>query len=152
MKGSKIDKLDKEIIELLDKDVRQSYETLAKTLKVSPLTVRRRINKLIGRGVIRFGVLVDSQKTGEPLSVLFAFDVAHGSLNSVLQELTNRSEFRWLSSTTGRYDVIALARFSSNDALSRFIHEDMPKIQGVLNSESFLCLHREKDTFSPLPL
>ncbi len=152
MKNPEIDDLDKKIIELLDNDVRISYEELARTLNVSALTVRRRLDKLIESGTIRLGVLVDNSKIGDTITVLFAFDVAHGSLNAVLEDLSNLPEFRWISSTTGRYDIVALARFRSNDELSRFIHEVLARMKGVINSESFLCLHREKDSYSPLPL
>jgi len=45
--------LDERLIELLSQDARQSSQALANQLNVSSSTVRRRISKLVKRGVLR---------------------------------------------------------------------------------------------------
>jgi len=44
--------LDERLIELLSQDARQSSQALAKRLNVSSSTIRRRISKLVKRGVL----------------------------------------------------------------------------------------------------
>jgi len=46
--------------------------------------------------------------------------------------------------TTGRFDAFALVRFSSNERLSSFLRKEITKIEGIKNSETFVCLHMEK--------
>ena len=145
-----MDSLDKNLIELLARDARQSSEALAKQLNVSPATIRRRINKLIQSGVVRIVAVGDPNKIGFPLAAVICFDVAHEKLDSVMEMLANRREVRWVSSSTGRFDIIALARFHSTDELSDFMQKEMAHVEGLRNSETFVCLHVKKGRYVPL--
>ena len=49
-----IDLLDEGIIKLLAQDGRTSSEVLAKKCKVTPSTVRRRLNELIRKGMVPY--------------------------------------------------------------------------------------------------
>jgi len=138
------DSLDKRLVELLSQDARQSSEALAKHLKVSSSTVRRRISKLVKRGTLRFAALAEPTELGFHLRALIAFNVAHEKLNEFTQALSSRPEVKGLAVTTGRFDVIALVWFTATDALLHFMQNEVSKIEGVRNSETFICLHVEK--------
>lgn len=147
-----VDSLDVRLIKLLQEDAGKSSDVLAKQLKVSAATIRRRIRRLLKSNVIRIGAVVDPGKVGLPLAAVIAIDVAHDKLDSAIQKLTNRPEVIWVSTTTGRFDIILLARFSSTDGLSKFVQSEMAKIEGVRDSETFVCLHMEskRTHYSPL--
>ncbi len=139
-----LDSLDKKLIELLMEDAQRSSEMLGKQLKVSSATIRRRTKKLIQNGVMRIMAVTDPSKAGAPLAVVIAFDVVHEKLDSVTQLLANRPEVRWASTTTGRFDLIIIARFGSTEELANFAQKELPKIKGIRDSETFVCLHVEK--------
>ena len=139
-----LDSLDEQLIELLKEDAQRSSETLGKQLKVSSATVRRRTKKLIQNGMLRIMAVTDPIKVGLPLAVVIAFDVVHEKLNSITTLLANRPEVRWASTTTGRFDLIIIARFRSTEELANFTQKDLIKIEGIRNSETFVCLHVEK--------
>ena len=139
-----IDSLDEKLIQLLEMDARQSSEAVAKQLKVSPATVRRRIKKLIQRGVLRIVALVDPQKVGFPLIAIIAFDIAHEKADSVIQILADRPEVKYASTTTGRFDIMTLVRFRSTEELSNFVHKELSNIEGIRDSETFVCLRVKK--------
>lgn len=141
---NKIDSIDEQLIKLLQEDATQTSRVLAKKLNLSPVTVRRRIKKLIRNKVMRIGAIVDPRKIGIPLSVVISLDVAPDKLPSVLKELAKRPEITWVSSTTGRFDIVALARFSSTDGLSKFIQSEISMIDGVKDSEVSVCLQLER--------
>ena len=147
-----VDSLDRKLVGLLQEDAGRSSEVMAKQLKVSAATVRRRVRKLIKSRVIRISAIVDPGKVGLPLAVVIAIDVAHDKLDSAIRALTSRPEVIWVSATTGRYDIVALARFSSTDELSRFVQSEMAKVEGVRDSETFICLRMEmkRTHYSPL--
>jgi Lrp/AsnC family transcriptional regulator for asnA, asnC and gidA len=145
-----IDEIDAEIIEALDEDVRATYTSLAKRIGVDQVTIRRRLDKLLESGVIRLGVLVDYSRIGPSLHVLFALSIRADSMDSVLEQVGRLSQVSWVTSVTGRFDSIALARFASYDELGTFIHEDLNPIKGILRSETFVFLRREKSFYSPL--
>ena len=139
-----LDLSDKKLIELLMEDAQQSSETLGKRLKVSSATVRRRTKKLIQNGVLRIMAVTDPSKVGAPLAVVIAFDVVHEKLDSITKSLANRPEVRWVSTTTGRFDLIIIARFGSTEELANFTQKELPKLEGIRDSETFVCLHVEK--------
>ena len=141
---STIDSMDVQIVRLLGQDARQDSETLAKQLNISSATVRRRLRKLIRDDLIRIVGLVDPTKFGFPVAVVITLDIVHEKLKAAVKALAERPEIRWVSTTTGRFDIIALARFRSNDSLSEFMTKVLAKLDGVRDSETFVCLNVEK--------
>lgn len=145
-----IDETDAEIIAALDEDVRATYTSLAKRVGVDQVTVRRRLDKLLESGLIRLGVLVDYSRIGPSLHVLFALSIRADSVDAVLEQVGQLPQVSWVTSVTGRFDSIALARFSSYDELGDFVHKDLNPIRGILRSETFVFLRRQKSFYSPL--
>ena len=141
------DDVDRRLVGLLQKDARQSSETLAKKLAVSSTTVRRRLRKLIQEGVLRIVAVVDPKKVGFPLIAFITFDVEHGKMDSVMAKLASRQDIIWVSSTTGRFDVLAVARFASTDELSDFLQKQLPAMEGIRDSETFICLSVKKGRY-----
>ena len=139
-----LDSIDEQIVQLLGVDARQSSDSIAKHLKVSPATVRRRIRRLIKEGVIRIAALVDDSKAGFPLTAIIAFHVAHENLEQTMEMLASRPEVEWVSTTTGRFDVLALSRFRSTDELASFVQRELADIEGIKDSETFICLQVKK--------
>ena len=139
-----LDSLDEQLIQLLEEDANRSSEALGKRLKVSSATVRRRTKTLIQNGVLRIMAVTDPSKVGVPLSVVIAFNVAHEKLDSVTRSLADRPEVKWVSTTTGRFDLLIMARFRSTEELASFTQKELAKIEGIRDSETFVCLHVEK--------
>lgn len=141
------DSPDKQLILLLGKNARQSSEALAKQLGVSSATVRRKTKKLIKSGVLRIVAVADPAKVGLPLAVVISLHVDPENSRAVVDLLSSRSEIKWVSTTTGRFDIMAFGRFASTDKLSDFVQNDLPKVEGVRSSETFVCLHMEKGQY-----
>lgn len=147
---STIDATDERIIELLTQDAWQSSETLAKQIGVSSATVRRRIKKLVKNGTLRVGAFVDPVKIGQPLAAVVALGVPHDKVDRVAQQLSSRHEVKWVSSTTGRFDILAFLRVGSTDDLATFVQKELPKLDAIRSSETFVCLHIHKGYYTPL--
>ena len=142
-----LDSLDQQLLQLLGADARQSSETLAKRLHVSPSTVRRRLRRLIQSNVAHISVLVDPIQAGFPLRTVIALDIAHEKLESALQKLAGYSPVKWVSTTIGRFDVLILAVFHSTDELSDFVQRELLNIEGLRDSETFVCLQVKKGSY-----
>ena len=143
----KSDSLNQRIIRLLHQDGRQSSNVLAKQLGVSSATVRRRIKKLVQSGLLRIVALVDPDKAGFPFMAVIALDVVHDKIDTALKMVAARPEVIWVSATTGRFDVMAIAHFATSNDFSEFLREELAKIDGLKDSETFLCLHIEKGRY-----
>ena len=144
------DSIDKQLVRLLGQNARQNSETLAKQLNISAATVRRKLRKLISSDMLRIVGLADPNKLGFPLAVMIALDVTHNKLESALEVLVKRPEIKWVSSTTGRFDVIAVARFPSTESFSDFMMKELTQMEGVKNSETFICLDVKKGHYGIL--
>jgi len=146
-----LDSIDEQLARLLGQDARQNSETLAKQLKLSSATVRRRLRKLIRDDLLHIVGVVDPDKFGFPLAAIIALDVRHDKLESAMQALANHPKVRWVSTTTGRFDIIARVRFPSTESLSEFMVKELTQMEGVRNSETFICLDVRKGYYGTLP-
>jgi Lrp/AsnC family transcriptional regulator for asnA, asnC and gidA len=139
-----VDSRDEKIINILVKDARQSSQKVAKRLRINSSTVRRRVNRLVHNGVMRIVAVPDPDALGYEFKAVIAFDVSHEKLNSVIEVLASQPEIKWAAATTGRFDVMALGWFTSAEALYEFLEKKVSKLEGIRDSETFICLNIKK--------
>ena len=149
-KMNMIDSVDKQIVRLVGQDARQNSETLAKQLNLSAATVSRRLRKLIRSDLLRIVGVVDPANFGFSLVAVITLDVSHDKVELAMEELSKRPEVRFVSTITGQYDIIAIARSCSTDSLSEFMAKELAKLEGLKNSEPFICLEVKKGLRTPL--
>jgi len=140
-----IDSLDKQLIDLLMTNARQNSDVLGKQLNLSSSTVRRRMKNLIDQGVINIVAVPESNKIGMFLEAIIALDVYHEKMDSVLKQLKKHPQVRWVAITSGRFDMLAHTWYESTEELFGFIENELGKIKGISKSETFICLHVEKN-------
>jgi DNA-binding Lrp family transcriptional regulator len=128
-----IDALDEKLLSILRDNARQSAEKLAKRLKVSPTTVRRRMKKLTRSGMVMITPMVDPAKIGLTVRTYIAVDVELGDIESA----------------TGRFDLVLGAGFRSTADLSEFMQRKMAGIKGLKDIEVFVCLEMKKGRYVP---
>ncbi|MBI2979648.1 MAG: Lrp/AsnC family transcriptional regulator [Chloroflexi bacterium] len=138
-----IDETDRRLIKLLEQDAWQTSDTLAKSLGVSPATVRRRRQQLLRNGVLR-ATAVHIDQDDRQIKAIIALNISYESIDNVMQTLAAQPETMWIASTTGRFDVFALVQFNSTEELSQYLRGRLTRIEGVKNSETFVCLYVEK--------
>ena len=141
--------IDQRIIQLLQENAYQSSEALAKRLGVSSSTTRRRIKTLIQKEIIRIVARPDPTKIGYAITAIIAFDIDNGNLQPALESLNNRPDIHWLAAVSGRFDAMASVWATSTDELFKKLDE-IGKIEGIKNSETFICLHIDKGYYTPL--
>jgi len=144
---STLDQTDQQLVHLLEKDATKSSAALAKMLSISPATVRRRIGRLIKDGVIRITATVDAGKVGFYLISLITLNVDPAKINVATGILRSKKNVRWVAVSSGRYNIVILARFSSTEELHLFIQDDLAKLDGLETSETFICLSIEKGRY-----
>ena len=135
-----LDSIDEKLIRLLQQDARQSSDSLAKQLQVSPTTVRRKIRNLIRDETIRIVAITDPRKLGLNLLAIIALNVDNRELDSVAQTLSTLEPVRNIAVTAGRFDILVLVRMPSIEQLSNFLRNDIASMKGVVHSETFLCI------------
>ena len=145
-------KINDQIVRLLQQNARRTSHDIARQLNISAPTVRRRIKKLIQDGDIRIIAVTGDRVVSSLTTAVIALDVDNERVDGVLHSLAKKEEIIWLSSTAGRYDIIALAQFTSTNKLYEFLRVELANIEGLRNSETFICLLTTKGTYIPLPV
>ena len=141
-----MDKLDEQIVSLVERNARQTSDTIARQLKVRSATVRRRLKRLLDTKELHIEAHRDPVKAGRSIAALIGMNIEHELHEEVMQAIRRLPEVSWASTTTGRFDGFAFVRSSSPEHLYLFLKDVLLKIKGIKDSETFICLHVEKSS------
>jgi Lrp/AsnC family transcriptional regulator for asnA, asnC and gidA len=132
----RVDALDRQLIRLLTADGRISNRKLAQHTKVSQVTVANRVRRLIGKGLIRIVAVPDPEKLGYPIEVLISVHVEVKRLYEVATAFCRLPEVRYVSITSGAYDLLIAALVRSNAELLDFLAKKLAAIRGIQKLET----------------
>jgi DNA-binding Lrp family transcriptional regulator len=138
-----MDALDRDLIALLRTDGRAPVAGLAAGLGVSRATVKARLDRLSGDGVIQGFTVVLSDPGAEGMRAITLIEVEGRAAEAVIRRLRGFPEVRSLYSTNGRWDVVAeleVASLPAFDATLRHIRE----IDGITATETSILLASRK--------
>src|SRR4051795_13372427 len=107
-----MDDVDVKILSLLVEDGRRTYGDIGEQVALSPPAVKRRVDRLRGRGVLRgFTAVVDHSALGASAEALIELFYAPGTLlDEVTRRLEDHPEVVEAWSVTGEADAIARVR------------------------------------------
>ena len=143
-----IDKLDRKLIEELQKDGRESYTELAMKLGVTEGTVRKRVKNLVDKSIIKIVAVPNMSELGYNLMSIIGMQVKMVDLRKVADALAKKANVCHLAFVAGRYDVMALVVARSHKELSDFIEKEISTIPSVLRTETFVNLDVIKGAWS----
>jgi len=135
-----MDELDRNIIGILEQNGRASNARIARTVRVSEGTIRRRLKRLIDDGIISVTAVPDPQKLGYQSEALIGVQVDPDRVNEVAVSLSELENTLWVAVTTGSYDVFTWATLPNAEALGLFLREKVGTIEGVRRTETFVNL------------
>lgn len=139
---NKIDKLDKQILDILMKDANVPYTEIAKRLFVSGGTIHVRMDKLKKMGVVKGAHLaVDYEKLGFDVSAFLGIYLDKSSLyNDVAKQLMEIPEVTGAHYTTGMYNIFAKIVCRDTTHLREVLHDKLQKISGIQRTETMISL------------
>jgi len=136
-----IDEIDREIILELQKDGRQSYIDLAKTLKVSETTVRNRVKQLIGDGMISVTAIPNLEAMGYGFMGIVGLQVRLADLHAIANQIAKHPNVCYLANVTGRFDFILIVLTRTAGEFAEFMESAISAIPSILRTETFVNLH-----------
>jgi DNA-binding Lrp family transcriptional regulator len=145
-----IDELDRRLIQELQKNGRQGYVSLAKTLGVVEGTVRKRVKNLQNRGIMKIAAVPNPHALGYNVLSIMGFQIRMAYLRNVAEELVQKPNICYLAFVTGRYDLLAIIMTQSPEELSHSIEKEISIIPGILRTETFVSLDIVKGGWSGL--
>ena len=117
-----MDGTDRRILDHLQKKGRDSYREIARSLRLSPATVMKRVKRLEASGVIiGYGAFVDLEKAGFNLHVIVDVRVANGKLHQIEGKIAKHPNVLAVYDNTGPFDSTVIASFKKRSALDRFL-------------------------------
>jgi Lrp/AsnC family transcriptional regulator, leucine-responsive regulatory protein len=150
-----LDRTDRKILELLQRDGRLTNLELADQVALSPSPCLRRVRRLEEGGVIRqYVALLDPARVG--LGLLAYVNVKLEKRGKMPIDAFSEAVKRWPEvvacyAMTGDTDYLLRVHVADLDQYSRFMMDQLLKQPGVVDVKSNFVLERIKDT-TALPL
>jgi len=142
-----LDRIDREIISLLQRDGRRAYGAIADEVGLSEAAVRRRVQRLRDNGVMQIVAITDPLQLGFGREALVGIRV-HGDVRLVADKIAAIDEANYVVMTAGSFDIIAELIAVDDDALVHLLNDSIRSIPGVTEVETFLYLKLSKQTYT----
>ena len=129
---AEVDEVDQKILVMLQVNGRLPFTEIARKLKLSESTIRKRVQSLEKRGVIkRFTIEIDPSKIGINTVAIVGVDVDPTKLLEAAQKLCEIEEIRCVATSTGDHMIITEIWSKDGRALTRILSERIGVIAGV---------------------
>ncbi len=139
-----LDETSRALVELLQRDGRQSYASLAAAVGSSESTVRQRVQRLMDTGVIQVVAVTDPTHVGFTRQAMIGIRV-DGDPSAPITALEELPEVEYLVSTAGTFDLLVEVVCEDDDHLLDLLAR-LRRAPGVSSTETFLYLklHRQR--------
>jgi len=144
MNGSRLDELDRRIVDKLGRDARISNRAIAAELGVTEGTIRTRIKRLQAERLIQFTVVTDFRMAGSPNLCMIGINADPARVSALARELSEIPEIGCVIILLGRYSLMAMALMTSIEALNDVITDRIRPLQGVRDVETSVSVHNMK--------
>jgi Lrp/AsnC family transcriptional regulator, regulator for asnA, asnC and gidA len=146
MNSPYIDELDKGIIKFLVNDGRMSFTEIASNLLVTEKTVRTRYKNLIEQEILNVVGVVDPVAIGIKAGAIIQIKVQLPILEQVIEDLKKLTEVRFITTISGKYQLIVQVAVPTYDDLSASFKK-ICFIQGIEDMNTTVQLEVHKNTF-----
>lgn len=147
-----LDAIDAKIVSLLHADGRMTNTEAARRLGLGEATVRKRVARLLERGVIQFQAWVDPLKVGYDIYAIIQIQVSPAQIEAVAETLGKLPEVAFLGVCTGDFDIFAAAVFRSNADLYDFLTRRLSEIPGISRTSTSSMIRLVKREYAfPIP-
>ncbi|GAA1077514.1 MULTISPECIES: Lrp/AsnC family transcriptional regulator [Kitasatospora] len=146
---SRLDRVDRAILRLLQQDGRASIRSVAERVHVSRANAYARISRMVEEGVIRgFTARVDHEKSGQGASAYITLKIVQNSWRTIREQLLGLPGVAHIALVGGEYDVLMLVHTADNRALRELVLNRIQAIPDVLGTQTMLVFE-ESDQVPP---
>lgn len=146
---SRLDRVDRSILRLLQQDGRASIRSVAERVHVSRANAYARISRMVDDGVIRgFTARVDHEKAGHGASAYVTLKIVQNSWRTVREQLLQLPGVAHIALVGGEFDVLLLVHTVDNRALRELVLNRIQSVPQVLTTQTLLVFE-ETDQVPP---
>jgi DNA-binding Lrp family transcriptional regulator len=135
-----LDSLDLALIKELEADGRLNNSQLAKRLRISWRSVRSRLERLVGEGILQFAAIPSPYSLGHEVEVLVLIKAELRRIDDVAQTVAGFTEIEIIVVSMGRFQIIALASFRDSKHMYGFLRNKLGAIHGIMSHEILISL------------
>ena len=144
MQSVTLDKIDRDILKVLQADARTPIVDVAAEVGLSPSPCARRVKRLEREGIIvRYATVIDQKAVGLPVSVFCNVTLekqVKGALETFQAAVLKRPEVMECYLMTGESDYLLRVVVADLEAYERFIVEHLTRVPGIANIKSSFAL------------
>jgi DNA-binding Lrp family transcriptional regulator len=135
---SKMDEVDKEIIQILKHDARATYSEIGKKVGLSEGAVRKRIKDLVKAGVIkRFTIRLGLSEGAEAIALVSVKpSIPTSEISAMLMKIPNVES---IYEITGEYDIAIMISAMNIAEVNKTV-EEIRRMDGVVNTNTMIVL------------
>ncbi|OYT48489.1 MAG: AsnC family transcriptional regulator [Desulfurococcales archaeon ex4484_42] len=146
-----LDRIDRELLNLLQENAELTYAELGKRLGISPSTVYMRVKKLKEKGVIkRIVAEVNPEVLGYKLRSIIFVSIDVKKYNSVVEALSKIPQIKIIYDITGEWTFALEALVRDHQELSSLL-DKIGNIDGVQHTSTAVVLRVIKEDKKVLP-
>ncbi len=134
-----LDGLDRRLVHALAEDPRASVMDLTRKLGVARATAQARLDKLIARGAIGFGPVVDPRAIGYDVLAFTTIEIAQGRWQDVVDHLQDIPEVLEAQTTTGPGDLHCRVVAHTHEHLQEVINRIL-EVKGIDRTTTVIAL------------
>lgn len=141
-----MDKKDRKIIDMLSANGRMSFTSMAKSIRVSEATVRKRVKALEKEGVIKkYSVSLDPVKLGYHNVAIIGVDAEPVLFLEAAKKLAELPETKYVATATGDHMIMTEVWAKNGEDLTSIITNKIGRIAGVKKICPAIILEKIKD-------
>ena len=130
--------LDRRLILALQEDGRLSNTELAKRMGVHVSTIKKKMDQVDVKGLVKVRALPNPFKLGYMAHALIAIKADSLSINSICNSLATCFHINLIVTTFGRYDILAMTYYPTWEDLLSMVSTVVPGLEGVKLVDTFM--------------
>lgn len=134
-----MDEKDRKIIVQLQRDGRTSYEKLGEIIGFTSVGAKKRVKKLLDKGMIKISALLNAQKMELNAALVMLETESADAMRKILEKFKNCPRIVHMFTSLGGYNLIALVIAEDQDTLQGISIEkcSLRTAEGVRRSEFY---------------
>ena len=151
MAVQKLDKLDRQILQMISDDARVAFLEVARVCGVSGAAIHQRILKLTNMGILLGSQYVmDPEKIGYETCAYIGLNLKNPEdFDRVVESLKDIPEVTECHYTTGNYDMFIKIYAHNNHHLLNIIHDQLQPL-GLSSSQTLISFHTAFNRMLPV--
>ena len=141
-----LDETDIGILRILRQNARTPFLGIAKKMRISESTIRKRVKDLEQKGVIKkYSAIVEPSKLGYGSVALVGIDVKPEKFLEVAKRLTDFDNIKFVATSTGDHMIMTEIWMENSSDLRNFISAKIESIEGVTRTCPAILMERLKE-------